>query len=931
MDTKTFTSKLKSRQTEDEQYFHLKHLEPGTIINNKYRIDDLIGEGGFGIVFRAFDLELKMEVALKFLAPQNTNDSRKFIRVQREIKISRRISDNRLVRIFSLEKWHSIYFLVMEYIKGSTLKALIQEKGRLSWREFREFYIQILEAMRSLHKAGIIHRDLKPGNIIIMPEGRIKILDFGLSKDLSDIEKTSSIGEVVGTPRYMSPEQIYGQEIDLRSDIFQLGLILYKTLSGSHPFGNSSTIETLVKHVKERHQKISTNGIKIPKYVEYVIEKSLEKKRNMRFRSIQEMLPILKRGKVPLVKRIYRQICLSPMRNLIISVLLIGGLVLGYLHTVGSKTLGSVEAQGSRLMALNKFGFKVWEKDFAPFTIVHVDQINSVAEDLRVPGFYKDFFSDQIVRMYLKNPKNGKFSPDISINSGDCDDRFLLLDKKGNIHQNRDFSNWFVLQTYDFSKTFYISRLNKFDIDEDGKRESIFTLNHTNGMFPSSLIVEGDLFQKKFVNPGYVSLTKFIKGNSQTSLCLVTGHNNLMAHSLFFAEVDFFNDKSSYAIPNLRKQTDHNFNGFMVFLPQGVAIFKDLWLDKGEMHFRNKRTNEEIVIFKDYTLKIKSGTSTKIFKDDASDIKRIYFLINKSFQEKVLQKSVDKAYATINQCFEHPVQSPYLISILLFFKGDLEILKGDYQRGEKTLKRALNHHPHNPDAAQRLAELLFLKRKPIEAKNKVQQEYDSIHFFMDRFVGKELFEVYCQLQIGNFYEAELAIAKIVKKKPDKEKNLRAIVGLFRGNYKNAAQDFNFGTSTENHLFTVIEKRLFMARAFLLAGVNLDRAEFYLNDIAEYSIYRKHLAEVSISYLLAQKGKMDAALRLVKKSFERILELSVGDFETRLWLFYDAYIYAKTMDILGHTDEAKRGYKICIKSNPYTDLAQRSKSALENNF
>ena len=283
------------------RYLNLAQVEPGRIVNDRYRVEGLIGRGGFGMVFAGFDLTLNTRVALKFFNPASLHDEKKFLRVQREINLSRKIGDPRIVRIFSLEDWSGIWFTVMELIESKTLKALLKEKGRFSWEEFRPIFLEILQGVESLHDRGIIHRDLKPSNITVAADGTIKILDFGLAKEIGDLEKTSSVGEIVGSPFYLSPEQIQNRELGRESDIYQLGILLFQALTGAYPFADTTTMGLVLMHLNQKPGRIQDRGIPVPRIVEFVVAKALAKRKQDRFRSAAEMGERLRKGSVPLL------------------------------------------------------------------------------------------------------------------------------------------------------------------------------------------------------------------------------------------------------------------------------------------------------------------------------------------------------------------------------------------------------------------------------------------------------------------------------------------------------------------------------------------------------------------------------------------------------------------------------------------------------
>lgn len=278
-------------------YAKICNLKENEIINERYKILKYLGRGGFGIVYKCFDNVLNTEVAIKFLDPMITRDPKKFHRIKREINISRKITDNRIVKIFTMEKHFDVIFLVMEFIDGIPLSEIIKNKD-YKWEEFKPILIEILNGLKFLHKNEIIHRDLKPGNIMILKNNNIKIVDFGLAKEITDMEKTSTTEEFSGTAEFVSPEQVEGEVLDAQSDIYQIGIITFLVLSGQHPFSSTSTMELLVKYLTVKPKKISEFKKDIPEYAKFVIGKMLERKKKDRFADVDEIIEILNQSNV---------------------------------------------------------------------------------------------------------------------------------------------------------------------------------------------------------------------------------------------------------------------------------------------------------------------------------------------------------------------------------------------------------------------------------------------------------------------------------------------------------------------------------------------------------------------------------------------------------------------------------------------------------
>src|SRR6185369_3169802 len=195
---------------------------PGTLIAGRYRIIALLGKGGMGEVYRADDLSLEQQVALKFL-PEAATDEQTLERFRNEVRIARRISHPNVCRVYDIGQSDDQVFLSMEYIDGEDLSSLLRRIGRLPSDKALEIARKICAGLAAAHDKGVLHRDLKPSNIMLDGRGEILIMDFGLAGFLHEIEDVRS-----GTPAYMSPEQLAGKEVTERSDIYSLGLVLYE-------------------------------------------------------------------------------------------------------------------------------------------------------------------------------------------------------------------------------------------------------------------------------------------------------------------------------------------------------------------------------------------------------------------------------------------------------------------------------------------------------------------------------------------------------------------------------------------------------------------------------------------------------------------------------------------------------------------------------
>ncbi len=262
----------------------------GTILDNKYRIDEKIGQGGMGKVYRATHIHMDAVVAVKVLHSELASDHIALERFRREARAAAQIRHPNAVAVtdFGVTLNNSTAYLVMEFLEGADLRENIKKEKRLGYEDTVLIVGQICSALDAAHAKGIVHRDLKPDNIWLVrsDEGieQVKVLDFGIAKlkTTTEMMKLTQQGFIVGTPRYMSPEQCKGEELDARSDIYSLGIILYEMLTGEVPFQAPTPVGVVIKHASERPQALHYLRAEIPWQVEEVVLRALEKRREDR-------------------------------------------------------------------------------------------------------------------------------------------------------------------------------------------------------------------------------------------------------------------------------------------------------------------------------------------------------------------------------------------------------------------------------------------------------------------------------------------------------------------------------------------------------------------------------------------------------------------------------------------------------------------------
>ena len=264
-------------------------LQTGDLLGARYEILQLLGEGGMGAVYKARDRELDRFVALKLIRPELAANASILARFKQELLLSREVTHRNVIRIYDLGDADGVKFITMEFVEGRDLRALIQEKKKFPPEEAVELMLQVCRALEAAHSLGIIHRDLKPQNIMLDRTGRILVMDFGLARTVEGDGMTQT-GALVGTMEYMSPEQALGKDLDQRSDLFSLGLILYELLTGVMPFKAESAVASLLKRNQERAAPVSDHDGTVPSTLSNIVSKCLERDPNLRYQSATEFL-----------------------------------------------------------------------------------------------------------------------------------------------------------------------------------------------------------------------------------------------------------------------------------------------------------------------------------------------------------------------------------------------------------------------------------------------------------------------------------------------------------------------------------------------------------------------------------------------------------------------------------------------------------------
>ena len=259
-----------------------------------YKITSKLGEGGMGEVYRATDTKLNRDVALKVLPEAFAADRERMARFSREAQVLASLNHPNIASIYGLEDSDDKHALVLELVEGETLAERIQT-GAIPVEESLKIALQMAEALEAAHEKGIIHRDLKPANVKITPEGKVKVLDFGIAK-LTGLESGAEVptrltvpSTPMGTISYMSPEQALGQGIDVRTDVFSMGAVLYELITGRPPFQGETAVQILNQTLNSTPPAPTTVNPEVPLELEQIILKALSKDVQDRYQSTQEL------------------------------------------------------------------------------------------------------------------------------------------------------------------------------------------------------------------------------------------------------------------------------------------------------------------------------------------------------------------------------------------------------------------------------------------------------------------------------------------------------------------------------------------------------------------------------------------------------------------------------------------------------------------
>jgi tetratricopeptide (TPR) repeat protein/predicted Ser/Thr protein kinase len=264
-------------------------LSPGAELGRRYYVVKPLGKGGMGAVYLARDRELRRDVALKIIATELADNPADLERFRREVHLSSLVTHKNVLRVYDLGESRGIKFLTMQYVEGGDLAHLLNREGRPTLARALDIFRQLCEGLAAAHEKGVLHRDLKPQNILVDAGGTVYVTDFGLATSLNLTGMTQT-GGLLGTPHYMSPEQVKGEPADARTDVFALGVILYEMLTGQKPYSGNSAYEVMMQRIQRPPKPACELNPEIPSYLRKILDRCLAADKNLRYSSVKEIL-----------------------------------------------------------------------------------------------------------------------------------------------------------------------------------------------------------------------------------------------------------------------------------------------------------------------------------------------------------------------------------------------------------------------------------------------------------------------------------------------------------------------------------------------------------------------------------------------------------------------------------------------------------------
>ncbi len=911
-------------------------FQSGQVLSGRYRLGEFLGKGGFGVVYAAFDQLSGSELALKFLDRGMSRDEDRFRRVQREVNLARKVSDPRLVSIFGIESWEGGHFLVMERVEGQTLGQHYARPP--TWQEFAPVFLEICRGVAALHRAGIVHRDLKPGNIMITATGQVKLLDFGLAKELDGTELTRTGGEIMGSPLYLAPEQIDGAGADERSDLYQLGLILHRVLSGRLPYDENTSTAVLLHQKLKRCLPTWPRGLADPGPLpRLLLDRLLAQRPQDRPAGITELIDRVEAGKATRLERV--RVHLRRRRigfaAALVLVLLIG---LYLLARPQLARVSRVEVAGERVSARNILGLSLWERTYPGFTVRRALLRNTSDWSAQQKGASPGSYPRLLVTLHLDNANPAPLGLRHSIADEGYDGRVLNLDSAGRVVQDWALRDYLRLDTRAFLPALHIRSDGELPVS--GYKIYMARVMQRSGMFPSAVLLETAFGAYALANAGFVQEAHVHADADGHQRLLVLAYCNPLAHLKFVADIPLPRQYGFESTLTRRPRQNSDLlpaDVFLAVLPVYYLLQDRDWDEAGRLRLVDAETDRRLTLHRDGRVMLtEDDREILAFQDEPAKLQRIYRQINEYYRKAVIYPQSGLAHPHLDRALAEVPKNPWLKAALLYLRAGEDLAVADYAAAAARIETGLSLFPDSADLLHRRAEILFLRGEVDAAVDLVERLAfgDRIQrqtWFWGLTVGRHLFLIYCHLQQGRFSRAEgelekqpvKALANLGTASPQL---LPALVDLYQGQYAKTLDQLKGPFQFSSTHFGIEIVHLLAARALLLSEQDPELAEFLFADLHRHGKERRHQSAVSRAYFKARAGKPEAEA-LAREGFAEMRRRARGDFESRFWLFYDAYVYGLTLEQLGQPAEARQGFELCIEAGPHSDLAARARRVL----
>ncbi len=895
------------------------------LIAERYRIERYLGRGGFGLVFAAIDQQTDQSVAVKFIHPGQTVGKRHLRRIEREFELAQKLRHPGLVRLHSLEEWRGLFFLVMDLIPGQTLSDWILARGPQPWSVVAPLAGQLIDVLAAIHQAGAIHRDIKPSNLILTPDNRLILLDLGLTRELDDTQKTSSTGELIGSPHYLPPELILGKKITPAADLYQFGLVIYFLLSGCHPFAVDDQNTALILGRQLTSPLHLPKAKAMPMRQRLVIGRCLEKNPAMRPRDACELLRLLdKHGYFARLRR-YLQLR-RPLRSGLLTGLVLLTALSTFLYF--SLPASRIVEDSQDLIARNALGRELWRKTPGEAEklggwLQGQDEsgrlsVSAVYSPRQHPYRYTldTIRADQfpIVRRVWDNRGRDRFQPDNPIDYG-------------------------FMDYFDFYPIADLKQALRRDIDGDGQPELVLFIGHAGNMFPTLMTVFG---QEKFPRlalfcPGIFSLN----GMPADSPILNPAHSEkagflAISNPFCHYHVWAWNLRTeqflgNLAIPPSFIDIASNFlkTTQLIFLPSRSWITRNNWSERGELELTCADSQLTLSVERNGRVRF-SGNSSREFTENFPANSAALALLNRLYYHVVRQEA-DQARLTAGQIVDNGIRNPWLLAIIAYFRGETALISGQGDVARTWYLRALEYDPFNADARNRLCELAVTQDGPLQGLKYHQDNSRYASSFWGLGIhGQALFQLCCRLMAGQTFSVSQVQQLVDDDLPshiDMEgfaRNYQALACLYSSRHADLAaviakmlEEYEAYTILP---FDISELQLMLARLWMVNG-DRAKAEPFLRHYATETVLHKPFAETSLAWCQAESGEGNDARKRADQAFGRIRFMARSQFWARYWLFYDAYAYGRTMELLGENAKAREAYRLCSELAPFSFLGQ----------